>query len=283
MSEDDKYPAESGRRRFVKGVVGGGALAGVGATGAVTVNTLTTASGAGGGTVEARVVENVGGPAPHGMPQIPIEIDDNGDIKGIWPEVITETVQGVEVEIARSEDFKGSGVTYSQEWFQYCGIESNNAVTPTYESDNYFKSDPDTKYAWQQDALSGGDVLNVSDLADYEDWGNGIGSDGIGKPAMVTWRSEESENPVPVTVLRSSTVEEAAQNDPWLEASTDQGVMAWLNKCTHFCCVPGYKSNGGDSVSYGAEDLIYCQCHQSVYDPFSVVSSIYVARPRPEG
>ena len=78
MSDDDKYPAESGRRRFVKGVVGGGALAGVGATGTISVNSLTTASGEGGGTVTAKVIENTGGPAPRGMPQIPLEVDDDG-------------------------------------------------------------------------------------------------------------------------------------------------------------------------------------------------------------
>jgi len=49
MSQSDKYPAESGRRRFVKGVVGGAALSGVGAMGSATVNTLTTSGGVGGG------------------------------------------------------------------------------------------------------------------------------------------------------------------------------------------------------------------------------------------
>ena len=281
MSEDDKYPPESGRRRFVKGVVGGGALAGVGATGAVSVNTLTTASGAGGGTVEARVVENVAGPAPRGMPQIPIEIDDDGFIKGVWPEVTTETQQGVEFEVAKAEDFKGSGVTYSQEWFQYCGLESNNALTPSYESDNYFVATESSDYAWQQDAKSAGDRFNVSDFDDYTEWGNGIGQAGLGKPAQAKWRSADSENLMPVAIIRSEAIEEAAQDDPWLQASTDQGVMAYLNKCTHFCCVPGYKTLGG-SANYDAEDRIYCQCHQSVYDPFSIVSAIYVGRPRPD-
>ncbi|ERH07366.1 MAG: hypothetical protein J07HN4v3_03006, partial [Halonotius sp. J07HN4] len=35
-------------------------------------------------------------------------------------------------------------------------------------------------------------------------------------------------------------------------------------------------------ATYDAENEIYCQCHQSVYDPFSIVSSIYVGRPRPD-
>ena len=281
MSEDDKYPPESGRRRFVKGVVGGGALAGVGATGAVSVNTLTTASGAGGGTVKARVVENTGGPAPRGMPQIPIEIDADGFIKGIWPEITTEKTQGVEYEIAKTEDFKGSGVAYSQEWFQYCGLESNNALTPSYESDNYFVATEGPDYAWQQEAKSEGDRFNISDFDDYTQWENGIGKGGLGKPAQAKWRSADSENLMPVAIMRSDAIKEAAKDDPWLQASTDQGVMAYLNKCTHFCCVTGYKTLSG-SANYDAEDKIYCQCHQSVYDPFSIVSSIYVGRPRPD-
>ena len=280
MSDDDKYPGESGRRRFVKGVVGGGALAGVGATGAVSVNSLTTASGAGGGTVTAKVVENTAGPAPRGMPQIPIEIDDEGNIKGVWPEVKDKKVQGISIKIAETEDYEGSGVTYTQEWFQYCGLQANNGLKPTYESDNYFKSDGGTKYAWQQEALSGGDRINIDDLSDYEEWGNGIGKSGIGKPAMATWRSGDSENPIPVNVIRSDIIEEAAQDNDWLAASTDRGVIAYLNKCSHFCCVPGFKTNSG-SAKYGGEDKIYCQCHQSVYDPYSIVDAIYTALPRP--
>jgi Rieske Fe-S protein len=277
-ADEDKYPAESGRRRFVKGVVGGAALAGVGATGAVSMNTLTSASGAGGGPVEAMVIENTGGPAPRGMPQIPIEIDDEGFIKGVWPEIQTETVEGVEVEIAR-EDI--GGVTYSQEWFQYCGLESNNALDPSYESDNYFITDPAAGYEWQSDK-SEGDRFNISEFDDYTEWQSdaGIGTPGVGKAGSAVWRSGDSENPMPVTILRSELIEEAAQDNEWLSASTDQGVIAWLNKCTHFCCVPTFKT-AADAPRYDAADKVYCACHQSVYDPFSIVTALYVSRPRP--
>ena len=277
MSADDKYPAESGRRRFVKGVVGGAALAGVGTTSAVSINTLTTSSGAGGGPIEAMVIERVGGPAPHGMPQIPIEIDDSGDIMGIWPEIETETVEGVDIEIAREEI---GGKEYSQEWFQYCGQESLEGLDPNFDSDNYFKSDPSTPYEWQQAEKDGGDRINISDLDEYETWGNDIGSAGIGMPAATTWRSEDTEGTIPVIVLRSSAIEAAAQDDEWLSASTDRGVIAFVNKCTHFCCVPSYKT-ADDAARYDGEDAVYCQCHQSVYDPLSIVSALYIARPRP--
>ncbi|MGM0604253.1 MAG: ubiquinol-cytochrome c reductase iron-sulfur subunit [Halobacteriota archaeon] len=275
-ANDDKYPAESGRRRFVKGVVGGATLAGLGVGGTVSVQSLTTASGIGGGPVEAMTIELVGGPAPFGMPQIPIEIDDEGFISGVWPEIQTETVEGIEVEVAREEL---GGVTYSQEWFQYCGQQSYDGMDPGFDSDNYFKSDQGA-YDWQSEAKDEGDRFNIDDFADYQEWGTGIGADGVGKAASATWRSEGAESIIPVTIVRSPLIEEAAQDSEWLSASTQDGVLAWANKCTHFCCVPGYKVTD-ESAQYDAEDKVYCQCHQSVYDPFSIVSALYVALPRP--
>ncbi|HMB50696.1 MAG TPA: ubiquinol-cytochrome c reductase iron-sulfur subunit, partial [Natronoarchaeum rubrum] len=35
------------------------------------------------------------------------------------------------------------------------------------------------------------------------------------------------------------------------------------------------------SAGYGAENLSYCNCHQSVYDPFTVIQQQFVALPRP--
>ena len=119
---DDKYPTESGRRRFVKGVVGGAALAGVGAAGSAAVNSATTSPGAGGGPTEAYAIENTAGPAPRGMPLIPVEIDSEGYLKGVWPDVSTEMQGGIEIEVEETEDFRGSGVTYSFDWFQYYGV-----------------------------------------------------------------------------------------------------------------------------------------------------------------
>ena len=280
MSDSDKYPADSGRRRFVKGVVGGAALAGVGTTGAAAINSATTSPGAGGGPTQAYAIENTDGPAPRGMPLIPIEIDGEGYIKGLWPEVQTITQGGIEAQVAQTDDFKGTGVTYSQAWFQYCGVQSYEGMAPDYESDNYFRSDSGG-YDWQREAYSVGDRLNVNDFDDYESWGNGIGKSGLGKPATGTWRSQDTEDTMPIQVLRSTRIEEAAKDNDFLAAATDQGVIAWLNKCTHFCCVPGYKQ-AADAAKFNAEDGVYCQCHQSVYDPFSIVQTLFTALPRPE-
>jgi Rieske Fe-S protein len=281
MSESDKYPDESGRRRFVKGVVGGAALAGVGVTGSAAINSATTSPGAGGGNTTAMAIENTDGPAPRGMPVIPIEIDSEGFLKGVWPEVRTEQQGGIQIQIAETPDFKGSGVTYSSEWFQYCGVEAYQGVEPGYEGDNFLRSDGSPGYAWQQQAYEADEKLHVDDFQDYRSWGNGIGKAGLGKPATGTWRSQDTEDTMPIQVIRSPIVEQAARQDPFLEAATQDGFLAWLNKCTHFCCVPGFKQ-AESSAKFGGEDGVYCQCHQSVYDPFSIVQTLFVARPRPD-
>lgn len=285
-ADEDKYPAESGRRRFVKGVVGGSGLAAVGMTGAVGINSATTSPGEGGGSTTAMAIENTAGPAPRGMPQIPVEIDDEGYIKGVWPEVQEVEEGGRTIEVAETEM---GGQTYSSEWFQYCGVESYQGIVPSYESENYFRSDAAPSYDWQSEELEGGDRLNVDMFENYESWGNGIGQAGLGKPATGRWRSEDTENTIPIQVIRSPIIEEIANGNTdadqsivdWLSASTDQGFIAWLNKCTHFCCVPGYKQ-AESSASFGGADGVYCACHQSVYDPFSIVQTLFVARPRPE-
>ena len=277
MSKSDKYPAESGRRRFVKGVVGGAALAGVGATGSATVNALTTAGGIGGGATIATTIAPTGGPAPRGLPQIPLRITDDGYIEGIWPETTTVTQDGQEIEVAQEEL---GGRTYAGEWFQYCGVESQENVDPSFESDNLFRAAPGS-YEWQDETYDAGDRIRADDFDDYDEWGNGLGNDGVGKPAAVTWRSEDADAVLNAVVIRSEQIEQAAEEDEWIEASTDRGFLAYLNVCTHFCCIPGYKQLE-EAARYNAEDGSYCVCHQSVYDPFTLEESLFIARPRPD-
>mgnify|MGYP000610361070 CR=1 FL=1 len=277
MSAEDKYPKSSGRRRFVKGVVGSAGLSAVGMTGAVTVDSATNRSGTGGGTTEFFAVENIGGPAPRGMPMIPLEVDSEGYLRGRYPEVSTEEINGEEREIAE-EDI--AGITYSSDWFQYCGIQGYGGIYPGYEGDNYFRHPADSSYDWQG-GLSG-NRIHIDEFDDYDTWTNGIGEPGLGKPANATWRSEDTENTIPVQVLRSTRIEEMAQNlegqaGDWLREASSEGAIAWLNKCTHYCCVPGFKKS-----TYGnADNHVYCPCHQSIYDPFSIVKRAFVAYPRP--
>jgi Rieske Fe-S protein len=278
---DDKYPEESGRRRFVKGVVGSAALAGVGTASAAAINSATEPSGAGGGIIQYFGVENIAGPAPRAMPQIPVEIDDEGYLRGVWPEVQTVTEGGQEIQVAETQI---GGVIYSSEWFQYCGVQTYPGVRPDADQDNYFRYSQSPPYEWQQEEVDAGDQVHVDDFSDYATWGNEVGADGLGKPAMATWRSQDvpASGTMPVQIVRSTRIEELVdQGDQWLQASTEQAFMANLNKCTHFCCVPAFKANPG-SAKFGGENAIYCQCHQSVYDPFSIIRESFVALPRPE-
>jgi Rieske Fe-S protein len=275
MAEDDKYPEDSGRRRFVKGVVGSAGMAGIGAGSLAAANALTNPTGSGGGRTTYYGVENTAGPAPRAMPMIPIEVDDEGFIKGVYPDVQEIEQDGQTREVARMEL---GGVTYETDWFQYCGVQTYQGLRIDYDGDNYFRYA--AGYDWQP---SSGRV-NIADFDDYETYDNEYGDAGIGKPAMATWRSQNVDNTIPIQLIRSPLIEEqiADESGPivdWLEAATQDGMMAILNKCTHFCCAP----QGFRTSSYGnADDKIYCQCHQSVYDPFSIVERTFVAFARPE-
>lgn len=266
----DKYPEESNRRRFVKGVVGGAALAGVGAAGITTVNSLTNPTGVGGGVTEFFGVELVSGPAPRGMPQIPVEVDDEGYLRGLFP----EDDEGIEI----------GGINYNPNWFQYCGIQTVPGAQPENDFDNYFRYAASPPYDWQAEDADPGERIHVDDFADYDDWGNDIGQSGIGKPARGQWRSEDvgSGDEMPIEVIRSTHVEEIAGESEWLAETTSEGFIAYLSQCTHFCCIPGFKETE-QSYDYGGEDKIFCVCHNSVYDPFSIQRQSFVALPRPEG
>jgi Rieske Fe-S protein len=283
MSESDKYPESSGRRRFVKGVVGAASLTALGAVTIGSVQVATSTGGGGGGPTQFFGIENTAGPAPRAMPQIPIEIDDEGFIRGVYPEVREVERQGQTVTVTEEEI---GGATYSAAWFQYCGVQNYEGVSPQYDGDNYFRYSGNSDYDWQSESASEGDRINIDDLADYEEWGNNIGTPGLGKPAQVTWRSEGTEETIPVQVLRTSRLQEVIdQTDgpaaEWLEASTQNDTIAWLNKCTHFCCTPGFKTTT-QAAEFNAENQVYCPCHQSVYDPYSIVTKRFVAFPRPE-
>jgi len=281
--DEDKYPAETGRRRFVKGVVGSAALSSVGVGGAAAVDATTDAAGEGGGTTPFVAVENTAGPAPRGMPIIPIEIN-GGEISGLWPEYDENAGAAV------APDFGGSGIDYSSQWFQYCGIQSTAAIYPQSDRNSTFLNDTGT-FSWQGE-YEPGKPLTVDMFDDYKEWGNGIGDPGVGKPASVVWRTNsDGKNGAPVQIIRSVEVEKMANGEgeyaelpssvqSFVSEATDQGFIAWLNKCTHFCCVPGFKTQSG-SANFAAANDIYCQCHQSVYDPFSPVQSTFVALPRP--
>jgi len=284
--QHDKYPAPSGRRRFVKGLVGASALSGVTTVGGLAVDATTDQGGVGGGTVSYVGIKNIAGPANRPMPIVPLEISD-GALRGIWPSVSEVTAGGDTFRLAKGEV---GGVTYSQQWFQYCGLEVAEGLEPDPERDGFLRSK--TAYDWQSE-LRDGDKLRVEHFEDYESWGNNIGSDGLGKPAVATWRSQGKDvKEIQVQVLRTPAVSKMVAGEDaytdlagdirdFLDAATDRDFIAWVNRCTHLCCNPGYKTMPG-SAKFEAADKVYCNCHQSVYDPFSPTVATFASRPRPQ-
>lgn len=283
MANDDNYPVESDRRRFVKGVVGGAALSGLLTVGAASVTLTTTPSGGGGGLMNYRGAVREAGPAPRGLPQIPIQIDDEGYLQGVWPEPETVEESGTEYQASRAEI---GGVDYSTEWFQYCGLQTFAGIAPDADQDAYFRYDdapPTEDYPWMEDVDPGGQ-MHVDDFSEYEDWGNDVGDEGIGQPGTGTWRSDgvPAEETIPILVIRSTQIEEMAEDDEWLAEACPEGFVAFVNKCTHFCCVPGYKRLSESANYSGGQNKIYCNCHQSVYNPFDIVEEQFVSLPRSE-
>jgi len=286
-ADEDKYPVESGRRRFVKGVVGSSVLAGMATGGGATINLVTSSAGAGGGITQYVGIENTGGPAPRGMPVIPLAIDGDGRLNGYWPETSTRTVQGREITVAE-EDL--GGITYSSEWFQYCGVQTYAGAQPEADQDNVLRVTGGAPYDWQGDH-SVGEPFTLDMFEDYQEWTN-LTDKTLGKPGLASWRSEGDDvQTMPVQILRSPEVPKMIDGEgeygdlpgqvrSFLDAATVQSTMAWLDKCTHFCCVPAFKAYP-DSAGFGGEDRVYCQCHQSVYDPFSPVQKTFTALPRP--
>jgi len=284
--DEDKYPTESGRRRFVKGVVGSAALGTVAVGTGASINTATSPTGAGGGATEFIGIENTEGPAPRGLPIIPIEIQ-NGELKGVWPSVEERTSGGRTFKVAEQ---RIGGFLYTSAWFQYCGVQQYKGAQPDADASNTFLSKAGS-YDWQSD-VEPGTPLTVDMFSDYEEWGNNIGKPGLGKPAGADWRTTEEGRPLPVEVLRSTEVSRMANGEGpysdipsnirnFVKAATAQDFVAYLAKCTHFCCVPGFKKYPG-SAKFDAEDDVYCPCHQSIYDPFSPVLKQFTALPRPE-
>lgn len=265
-------------------MVGTGAACASATGGSVVAEVTTKKPGIDAGSTKFVGIANTDGPAPRGMPLIPVEIED-GKLKGRYPPLVEKETRDGSYTSAEEEL---GGLTYSVRWFQFCGIERAEGIQPQADQDDYFRVAGG--YSWQRD-LDSRAKLRVEHFEDYEEWGNGIGSAGLGKPAKAYWRSEGEEiTNVPTIVMRTPAVSEMVAGEgryaslpeevrTFVDAATDRNFMAWLDKCTHFCCVPKFKARG--SAKFDAENKVYCQCHQSVYDPFLPRLLTFAARPRP--
>ena len=109
------------------------------------------------------------------------------------------------------------------------------------EVDNVFIYGPE-KGAWYSDK-SGTEVM-LEDL------------DQVGKGAGVLWRKS-----IPAIVIR---VDESKLRG----ATATSGLIAFAATCTHLCCI----STG--RLDRPTEDVLFCRCHDGVFDPYNVVSDV---------
>lgn len=251
------------RRTFVKasigaGLVGAGAAAGLGITKPLALT--------GGGetiTVEYPGAKRVAGPAPRGLPILPLEIDSEGAISG---------------RVVEFDDITNLA------WYQYCGHEGAPGLDPETSMDNvieFFVAEDKLAQGfnpWYANLI--GEPMNVNDFPEP-----GFGASG-------RWRSENQTGVNIITAIVIATGTDPDDIGGTGEALTFEGVdseletlvrtqveelgfLGFVSFCTHFCCVPGWKEDE-TARARGVWDQIFCTCHLSVYAPATIASDSFL-------
>lgn len=237
------------RRQFVKTAIGAATVGAVGATTAGLVVPLST----GGGLKVRRFpylgARRIGGPAPQGIPLIPLTVNDEGFLEGI-PEL------GM---------FPDAKEPHSLEWYKYCSHEGAPGLRKGFTEDNvlrYFNNLAKVAQAetegipiWYKSKLDG--KVHIDDF------------DEVDKGAPFRWRSEGQEQNNIITGIAIRVSKDSVRGkfpEGFIASRDDKDVIAFCSFCAHFCCVPGYQESQ-IPLKQGLFDKIYCTCHDSVYDP----------------
>lgn len=246
-------PEGMGRRQFVKTAMGVAVVGAVGTTTAGLVVPLSTSR------LKIRRfpylgAKKVGGPAPQGIPLIPLKVKD-GFVEGV-PEL------------------KNAGVNHNLDWYKYCAHEGAPGLEADFTADNvlrYFNNPAKVKTAekelgrslWYADKLD--QKIEVAHFTE------------VGMGAPFRWRSEgqEQNNIVTGIVIRVDPEKvggkRAEPGKKFIGKDEESGAafIAFCSFCAHFCCVPGFKESK-IPLDKGLFEKIYCTCHDSVYDPLNI-------------
>jgi Rieske Fe-S protein len=109
------------------------------------------------------------------------------------------------------------------------------------EVDNVFRYGPE-KGTWYSD--KSGTEVRVEDF------------DQVGKGAGVLWRGS-----IPGVLIR---VDESKLRG----ATAKSGLIAFAATCTHLCCIATWR------LDRPWEDVIFCRCHDGVFDPYEVLKDV---------
>lgn len=199
------------------------------------------------------------GPAPQGIPLIPLRVTADGIIEGV-------------------PENKASDVKHNLDWYKYCSHEKAPGLELGFTQDNklryFFLSDKIAKSAaqgidlWYKDLAN--EVIRTSHFKT------------IGQGAPFKWRSEgQEQNNIITGIILKINPKDIKGKLPagFVHDNGDgTGFLAVCSFCAHFCCVPGYAENNSPLTKPGAKptdpdgshELIYCSCHDSRYDPLDI-------------
>ena len=109
------------------------------------------------------------------------------------------------------------------------------------EVDNIFRYGPE-KGAWYSD--KSGTEVKAEDF------------DQNGKGAGVLWRRS-----IPAVLIR-------VDGSRLRGATAKNGLIAFAATCTHLCCIATWR------LDRPTEDVLFCRCHDGVFDPYDVVKDV---------
>ena len=243
-----------------------------------------------------------GGPAvPDPAPQLPLRIDDGGNLVGRVPQPNHERDRDPTMAIA--------GFEYSMQWYQYCTLQGYVQIDPRWGLYGRTKVDNTLRYmrteeidwyegspGWPDGMIY--DKVNVDDFDDWRDYrhpepgAEESGSEaslGVGKPAYVQWRSSGFSYTFPVGLMKTDqeTLLGNADSDAmreWIEETCPEGFVAWISVCTSDCC-NGPFSFRYDEEAYDGSQLpvaCVCPCGGEAYTPLNLAQAEMVVNRRPE-
>lgn len=226
------------RRDFVRWAVGGAAVGGAGVLGVRSY--LDSRIGWNVPYYGARVV---GGPAPKGLPLVPVRRRDDGVLEGVPDQMHA---------------------------YRYCQLEGAPGLRDDYAGDNVLRyyetpgwleaAEDDATPLWYRDRI--GEPVHAADFP------------GVGAGAAVRWRSDGQFDRM---VIRMSVIR--VEPDAYPAAVRDRfvpdGFVGMLAHCTHFCCVAGWQNSDAIRdypVSDGRDawETVFCVCHGAAFDPYDV-------------
>ncbi|HLE97688.1 MAG TPA: hypothetical protein VI997_09995, partial [Candidatus Thermoplasmatota archaeon] len=189
------------------------------------------------------------GPAPRGVPLIPIRARDDGLLEG--------RARIEAVPLSSSIATQDAGPVDALAWYRYCGHQDAPGLRHDWTADSLLRFFvPTGARPWYADRE--GAPIRVADLAEP------------GAAAAFQWRSVGETG---TSVLTGAVVRVApgAPREParlvppakrWKPGDAEvlaasflaDGLLAASTFCTHFCCLPAYR-----------DATLACPCHNSVF------------------